>query len=173
MSVLNHLKGRHFDFHLHTAWINEDDKCATFPIWNLSGQLVGYQVYRPDASKEKNNDPREGRYFTRVKEGKVGVWGLESWNLSNTLFVTEGVFDAARLTNAGFAAIAVCGNDVSPTTRSWLNIVRSNRNTVSVCDNDNAGRKLRYLGHTFHVVEYGDMGDASDEYVANFLSEYN
>lgn len=173
MNVLQHLRSRYMNTSLHTVWISEELECVTFPLWNLSGQIVGYQRYRPGAPKEKNNDPRKGRYFTRVKDRRVGVWGLESWNQSNTLFVTEGVFDACRLTNLGYAAIATLSNDVGPSLKSWLWTVRKFRRVVAVCDSDDAGQRLAKYGHVSHVVESGDLGDASEEYVRNLAKEYN
>jgi hypothetical protein len=74
--------------------------------------MTGFQQYRPAANKQKDNHPRDSRYFTYRKNRVVGVWGLESWSLSNTLFVTEGVFDAARLTARGYSAIATLSNDL-------------------------------------------------------------
>jgi DNA primase len=89
------------------------------------------------------------------------------------LFVTEGVFDACRLTSRGFSAVALLSNDIDSSTREWLYMVKSNRFVVAVCDNDVAGRKLAKCGHVAHVMEDGkDMGEASDEYVTNFLKEY-
>ena len=174
MTVQQHLESRYLDLNLHRTWIAEELGCAVFPLWNLSGQIVGYQRYRPNASKEKNNDPREGRYFTRVKEGKVGVWGLESWHLSDTLFITEGVFDACRITARGYSAIGLLSFDVSATTKRWLWTVRKFRRVVAVCDNDPSGLKLRTLAHTSTVVEgYGDLGDASEEYVTHLLKKYS
>lgn len=159
---------------LHQVWVSENLECATFPLWNLSGKLLGYQRYRPNGLKSLNNDPREGRYFTRVFDSNVAVWGLESWNLSNTLFLTEGLFDAARLTARGFSAVAVFSNDLSVSAKRWLYSVKSNRNVVAVCDNDKAGMKLAKYGTSYHVVEgVKDMGDASDEYVTNFLKKYD
>ena len=93
MTVLQNLRSRYFDMNLHTVWVDEDEGVATFPLWNLSGQLVGYQQYRPSANKKKDNHPKMSRYFTYRKNRVVGVWGLESWNLSDTLFVTEGTTD--------------------------------------------------------------------------------
>jgi hypothetical protein len=173
MSVLNHLLERHLDTTLHQVWVAEDLGCATFPLYNLSGQLLGYQRYRPGASKALNNDPRDGRYFTRLVNGNYAVWGLEAWSLSNTLFVTEGIFDAARLTARGYSAIATFSNDVSPSLARWLWLTRQYRPVVAVCDNDAAGRKLAKFGNEFHVIEESkDMGEASDEYVTNFLKDY-
>ena len=173
MTVYDHLVSRHLDMKLHRVWVAEELGCASFPLWNLSGQLLGYQRYRPNASKALNNDPREGRYFTRVVNGNTAVWGLESWNLSDTLFLVEGLFDAARLTSRGYSAVAVFSNEPSKNTREWLYAACSNRRVVAVCDNDVAGLRLARYGHVSHVMADGkDLGDASDEYVTDFLKEY-
>jgi DNA primase len=174
MTVLKNLKSRHFDQNVHTHWVDEVEGVATFPLWNLTGQMVGFQQYRPSATKKKDNHPRESRYFTYRKDKVVGVWGLESWNFSNTLFVTEGVFDAARLTSRGYSAVATLSNDVDPPLARWLWTVRKTRLVVAVCDNDSAGRKLAKCGHVAHVMDEGkDMGEASDEYVTDFLRSYD
>jgi len=168
--MLEHLKTRHFNINIHTVWLAED--CVTFPLWNLTGQLLGYQRYRPSGDKNVFNNPTLGKYFTRIKDKKVGVWGLESWKASNTLFVTEGVFDATRVTNLGYSAIAIMCNSPSPQLDNWLYTVRQFRPVVAVCDNDKAGLQLAKVGHTFHVVEQGDLGDASNEYVENLVKEF-
>jgi hypothetical protein len=44
---------------------------------------------------------------------KIAVWGLESYdNSSKYLFITEGIFDIARVTESGYGA--VLGNDPNP-----------------------------------------------------------
>ena len=173
MDILDHLKSRHLDTNLHTAWINQEEQCATFPCWNLSGQMTGYQIYRPNKGKKKNNNPYEGRYFIRKTKGVVSVWGLESWNLSNVLFLTEGIFDAARLTGRGYSAVALFSNDIDSMTRMWLWIVQKMRPVVSICDNDSAGMKMKKYGHSYHVVEDAkDLSESDDEYVTNLLKEY-
>jgi len=173
MTVLQHLDSRYLNTNLHRVWVDEAQGVATFPLWNLSGQFVGYQQYRPNADKQVKNNPRQGRYFTRVKDARVGVWGLESWRLSNTLFITEGVFDAARITYTGrFAAIALLSYDVSHTTRTWLWTVRRTRKVVAICDNDSSGLKLAKYGHVAHVVNSGDLGDASEQYVSCLIKNY-
>lgn len=173
MTVLENLQSRHFDLSVHYAWIDEVEGVATFPLWNLSGQMVGYQQYRPDADKKRDNHPRESRYFTWRKNKVVGVWGLESWKFSPTLFITEGVFDACRLTARGFSAVAVIGNDLDHSTEKWLSVVRAHRRVVAICDNDAAGRKLAKYGTVSHVMTDGkDLGETSEEYVTNLLKEY-
>lgn len=172
MTVLQNLRSRYFDMNLHTVWVDEDEGVATFPLWNLSGQLVGYQQYRPSATKKKDNHPKMSRYFTYRKNKVVGVWGLESWNLSNTLFVTEGTFDACRLTSLGYSAVASLSNDVAPNVAQWLWAVGKSRSVVAVCDNDVAGRRLAKHASVFHVVDQGDLGDATEDYVKKLIEEY-
>lgn len=173
MTVLEHLHSRHFDTNVHTVWIDEAEGVATYPLWNLSGQMVGFQQYRPSATKKKDNHPRESRYFSWRKAKVVGVWGLESWKFSNVLFVTEGVFDAARLTSRGVSAIATLSNDVDDSLKRWLWTVRRFRTVVAVCDNDAAGRKLAKCGTLSHVMEEGkDLGEASESYVTELIKKY-
>lgn len=173
-TVSDHLKSRFLDTSLHTTWVDEDEGVATFPLWNLSGQMVGYQTYRLSGDKKKFNHPKEGRYFTYRKDKVIGVWGLESWSLSNTLFITEGVFDAARITHFGYSALAMIANDLDPSTARWLSVVRSSRKVVAVCDDDAAGKKLAKYGTEHHVVSgFHDIADADDDYVRNLLSLYS
>jgi hypothetical protein len=172
MTVLENLKTRHMDLSLHTAWIDEVVGVATFPLWNLSGQLVGFQQYRPSADKIKSNHPRDSRYFTHRKDKVVGVWGLESWNSSNMLFVTEGIFDAARLSSRGYSAIATLSNDVDLSLRRWIWTIAKIRPVIAVCDDDAAGRKLASISTLSYVVSgEKDLSASSDTYIDNFLVE--
>jgi hypothetical protein len=176
-----HVISRNVDLNLHTVWFDDDNRIAVFPLWNLSKEFVGYQAYRPDADKTTRNDEK-GRYHTYrgVKLfprhcKTVAVWGLESWYLTNTLFVTEGIFDAARLTQLGVSAAAVLSNDPSTSTKNWFLAVRQTRPVVAVCDPGRAGAKLAKLGHLSHVVTLpnnADLGDAPLDYVTNLVAKY-
>lgn len=171
-TVRNHLRERHVNLDLHRPVVDESERVATFFLYNLSGQIVGYQQYRPDAGKEKKNYPREGRYFTYRLKRTVGVWGLESLNLRKDLvFVTEGVFDAARLTELGQPALAVLSNDPTADLRNFL--VCLGRRVVAVCDPDSAGRKLAKVGNQVEIMpDSWDLGDAPDEFVEQLISKY-
>lgn len=169
--VMDNLREREFDTNLHTAWVDEDEGLATFPLWNLNGRMVGYQQYRPFATKEKRNDPRAGRYFTYRLKTEVAVWGLESYHLTpGLLFVTEGVFDATRLTHRGVSAVAVLSNDPTPSTVSWLR--SCGRLVVAVCDSGPSGRKLAKLGDVAVTMEEGDLGDADATLVDNLVRRF-
>ena len=130
--------------------------------------MVGFQQYRPDASKVAQNHPREGRYFTYLKSKALAVWGLESFHLTpNVLFVTEGIFDAARLTHRGVSAIAVLTNN--PTRDLCNRFACTGRLIVTVCDNDEAGRKLARFGDRAFYTAEKDLGESSDAFVDDLL----
>lgn len=177
MTLTDHLKSRHLDTNLHTVWLDEDDYCAVFPLWNLSGQLVGYQNYRPNGTKVKKND-LEGKYYTHRNKNYVTMWGLESWSLSNVLFVVEGVFDAARLTSLGYSCVALLSNNPDNATREWLWMVKQHRLVVTVCDPGNSGKFMYELGHQNEVCDVDvandvDLGDAPQWWVDKLVRKYS
>ena len=170
--LAEHLKSRHLNLDLHRPMLDELQGVVTFYLWNLSGQLVGFQQYRPLGEKKRQNHAREGRYFTYRHQPTVAVWGVESLHLSpDVVFLCEGVFDAARLTERGYSALAVLSNNPSADLRNWLTCL--NRRVVAVCDNDDAGRKLAKFGDVAVFTEDKDLGDSDDEFVSNLLANYN
>lgn len=171
MDLTQHLKDRHLNVALHRPAVDHDNTVVTFMLWNLSGQLCGYQQYRPNADKQPQNDPRNGRYFTYSKKDTVAVWGVESLDLTPGLvFVTEGVFDAARLTERGVSAVAVLSNNPSSSVRNWLKSL--GRKVVAVCDNDAAGRKLASVGDQHVFTQGKDLGDSSDDFVDQLVKQF-
>ena len=174
-SVTEYLLRRHLNLDLHRPVVDEAERTATFFLYNLSGQLVGFQQHRPNAPKTPQKmGPREARYFTYRKQPTHGVWGLESFYLSEgPVFVTEGVFDAARLTAVGQTALATCCNDPQRDLGNWLQCLA--RPVVVVADNDKAGKKLAKFGN---YVEYcpeegQDLGDCPQEFVDFLVEKYN
>lgn len=174
-TVKEYLVRRHVNLELHRPVVDEGERTATFFLYNLSRQLVGYQQHRPDAGKTpQKRGPREARYFTYRKQPTHGVWGLESLYLSQgPVFLTEGVFDACRLTALGQSALATCCNDPQKDLRNWLMMLQ--RPVVVVCDNDAAGRKLAKFGHyaEFCPKEGQDLGDCPQQWVNWLVEKYN
>lgn len=162
---------RHIDFNIHKVWLDEENCLATFPLWNLSGQLTGYQTYNPKADKFKSNDIK-GRYYTYRNKKAVSIWGLESWNFSNTLFVTEGIFDASRLTEWGCSAVALLSNNPNQSVKSWFSIIRQSRPVVSVSDPGDGGKYLKKLSHIDVPCENTDLGDSPDWVVDKLVKNY-
>lgn len=171
--IRDHLKSRYFNFQNHHIWIDDSNNMAIFPLWNLSGQLVGYQQYRPLLPKEPNNSPIDGRYYTYRNKDHIGVWGLESWNMSRTLFITEGIFDACRLTNHNISAIALLSNNPNDTTKKWLWSIRKFRPVFAICDNGPSGKKLVDLSHkSYTMSNTKDLGDSTEDFVFEIIEKY-
>jgi len=167
-----HLKSRHLDLELHRPVLDDVEGVATFYLWNLSGQLVGYQQYRPLGEKKPNNNPKEGKYFTYHHQPTVTVWGVESLHLTpNVVFVTEGLFDAARLTQRGVSAVAALTCNPQKDFRNWLKSL--NRKVVVVCDGDKAGGMLAKFGDVSLCLLGGkDLGECDDETVTFVLQNF-
>ena len=168
----NHLQSRHMNLDRHVVWIADDEYCAVFPMWNLSGSLVCYQNYSPDKSKyHTNNSPKDSKYFTYRKKECWVPWGLESLYFDDgPVFVTEGIFDACRLTNHGATALATLTNNPPWDFRNFLSFL--SRPVVAVLDNDPAGKKLAKCGDYVETVPQGDLGDSDESYVHYLLNKY-
>lgn len=173
-TVNQYLRRRHVNLNLHCPLVDEHERTATFLLYNLSGQLVGYQQHRPDVRKTPQKlGPKAARYFTYRKQPTHGVFGLESLHQSDgPVFLTEGVFDACRLTSLGQSALAVCCNDPPKDFANWLLPLR--RKVVVVADNDSAGRKLAKFGDCaeFCPEPSQDLGDCSQDFVTHLLHKY-
>lgn len=169
-----HLKSRNLNLSLYSG-TSVTGESVTFPLWNLSGQMVGYQVYQPDKPKCHHGPPRDQRYYTYVSrygggQPAAAVWGLETWRPSKPLFLCEGVFDACRLHNAGISAIAVLGADPVHL-KSWLGSLPNAK--VAVVQGDAAGRKLAKYGDlSIRLPEGKDVGDLAKAEFKTIFADY-
>lgn len=173
MNIQEHLIKRHIDLELHQPVLDFQNCAATFLCWNFAGGLTGYQRYRPFGDRKIFNDPNLGRYYTyRNKDyPTVTVWGLESYYVSDgPIFITEGIFDAARLTERKQSAFATLCNAPPKDYKNWFQML--NRPVIAICDNDKAGLKLADYADSFEVVPKGDLGDAPDDYVSFLIEKY-
>lgn len=163
MSLRKHLIDRGMNPDLYRVSINEEENIANFLLFNLSGQIVGYHNYRPDKDKTRNNDPFEGRYFTRVEKGNMPVFGLELLNPSDRrIFVVEGIFKASKLHRLGYNAIAVLGATPKPL-KNWFYLMNMQWDLIAIGDNDDAGQKLvGLIGNGFiSPIDLDEMTDYS------------
>jgi hypothetical protein len=172
IKILQNLKDRGVDLNKIYAIVDEDSNTATFLLFNLSGQLIGYQQYNPNKDKVANNDPKNARYYTYVsKHAKhIAVWGVESLDNRGFLFVTEGIFDAVKLHNLGLPAVATLTNHPK-ILKSWFKAM--NKKVIAVCDNDPSGRKLASIGHISITVPdpYKDLGDMPETEIKDWLKK--
>jgi hypothetical protein len=176
-NIESHLKGRGIDPSKTRVIISEDEGDVYFFLYNLSGQVVGYQKYNPSYDKkgQKDSNDRRTKYYNWVtEEGRdrmIAVWGLESYDFKDKyLFITEGIFDIARVHQAGYPGVAVLCNDPSSQLRNWLATLPQIK--IVIYDNDKAGKKLISLGDHSYSVETGkDLNDLSREDAKVFLDD--
>lgn len=170
-----HLQARCVNLKLHRVWVDEVAGIATFPLYNLCGQMLGYQHYRPSGSKAVNNNPYEGKYFTRKPTNpEPTYWGVESWNLSNTLFLVEGLFDAARIISLGYSALAVFTNNPGDNFLGFVRLVQRVRPVIAICDNDAAGIKLARYAHNYCTLTTGkDVSEADETEILTQVKHYD
>lgn len=176
--LIKHLKERGIDPEMTRVIIDEELGDTYFFLYNLTGQMVGYQKYNPSYPKKGQNktvDPKLVKYFCWVGDEdvnkKIAVWGLESYTFTDRyLFITEGIFDIARAHQAGYPGIAVLCNDPNPQLRYWLETLPQIK--IVIYDNDRAGEKLKKLGDYCYSIENGkDLNDLSPEEAKVFLDD--
>jgi hypothetical protein len=159
--MYHHLQQRHLSPYLYHN-ISITPELVTFPLWNVSGQMVGYQQYNPNGSKQERRNPKECKYFTYISEGKNNTaWGLDVLNPNQRLVVlVEGIFKACRFHNHGINALAVLGNNPKHL-YSWLHSM--GYYLFAICDGDEAGRKLAKFGHSSIQLRDGYFIDEISE----------
>lgn len=172
-NIHSHLSSRFLDVNIHRTLIDEEKNVATFFLYNLSGQIVGYQQYRPLGEKYDYQNPKTGKYYTYRNSDypTVALFGLESYHFTpDILFVVEGVFDAARLTSRGISCVATLCNSPPKDYRNFFSCLP--RKVMIICDNDVSGKKLSKFSDNYIVVpeEFKDLGAAPNDYI-NFVVE--
>lgn len=153
-SFLEHIQTRSFgllgyDQDEGIAWVDYEEEIVTFPLWNLSGQLVGYQQYNWDKPKARQNKPREQKYFTYTPKQTIGVYGIDMLpsNPRETVYLVEGVWEALVGWSFGLPCIAVLGVTSKPN-KDLHNFISSlPYNVVSLCQPDKAGVGLSKLAN--------------------------
>ena len=170
-----HLRERGVDPSKTKVIMDMENGIATFMLYNLSGQAVGYQRYNPRGDKKDHSNSLAAKYYTYItkespKIAKLAVWGTENIDPRNPyLFVTEGIFDANKLKNAGYPAIAVLTNNPEHL-RPWFKIL--NKKIVAIVDKDSAGSKLKkYADQWFEVPDgFKDLGEMPQKIANEFLN---
>lgn len=175
-NIVSHLKKRGIDVNKTRVLIDEKTDDVYFFLYNFSGQMVGYQKYNPHYKKVGQNnldDPRLTKYFNWVSEEgygrKIAAWGIESLKFTDKyIFVTEGIFDIARIHECGYPGIAALCNNPSDSFKSWLATLPQKK--IVIYDNDKAGKKLIPLGdYAFSVDGHKDINDLSVDEAKIFI----
>lgn len=176
-----HLLSRGCDPLNYHVQVDEEARVATFFLYTLTGQLAGYQTYRPEGVKNTSEGrklgfkPQELKYFTYVSRDEkkmqftVAVFGLENFDWKKrTVYVVEGLFDAVKLHSLGLNAVAVLCNNPKPL-RAFFKAL--GMRVVGVLDNDAAGLELAKVCDEYHLCPPGrDPGDMTPCELKELLS---
>jgi DNA primase len=135
------------------------------------GVPVGF-VGRSVEGKDFKNTPG-------LPKSKV-LFNLHRVKASNRVYVVESSFDAIRLDQCGFPAVATLGANVS---KIQTDLLQKYFNEVYViADNDEAGGNMKdkiieRLGSRVIVIkldkEYKDIGDMSDDAIKNIEQSFD
>lgn len=150
---------------------SEKQDSVTIPVHSPEGMCIGF-VARTVEGKEFKNTPG-------LPKSKI-LFNLHRIKMSKTVYVVESSFDAIRLDQVGFPAVATLGANVSVSQIKLLE--KYFNNIVLVADNDEAGAIMRdklieKLGSKVHVIElpkmYKDIGDMSDQDIKNLEFQFD
>lgn len=161
MTFEQHLLGRGLRPWMgYGKWVCNESEIITFPLWNLSGQLIGYQAYnwRGDKNLRKGYNPREQKYFTRLPKGSDGVFGLDliPEGYQGPIYLVEGVWEALAGHNHGLKCLAVLGCNPK-SMKKWLDTIPND--VIVLAQPDSAGQKLKKFAKSRSIQLSGDLDD--------------
>lgn len=144
---------------------------VTIPVHSPDSLLLGF-VGRSVEGKDFKNTPGLPKAKT--------LFNLNRVKASKSVYVVESSFDAIRLDQCGFAAVATLGSNVS---NFQIDLLKKYFNDIIViADNDDAGntmvKKLRdKLGPRVTVIsleqQYKDVGDMEDDDIKALSFEFD
>ena len=150
---------------------SEKQDMLTIPVHSPDGLTLGF-VGRSLEGKEFKNTPG-------LPKGKI-LFNLHRIKASSLVYVVESSFDAIRLDQVGFPAVATLGANVSASQIKLL--AKYFNNVVLVADNDEAGSIMRdklieKLGSLVTVInidkKYKDIGDMDDEAIRSIEFQFD
>jgi DNA primase len=150
---------------------SEKQDMVTIPVHSPDGITVGF-VGRSVEGKEFKNTPGLPKAKT--------LFNLHRVKTADKVYVVESSFDAIRLDQCGFPAVATLGANVSNFQTDLL--LKYFNNIVVIADNDEAGGNMKdkiveRLGSRVTVIkidkQYKDIGDMSDEAIKNIDESFD
>jgi DNA primase len=150
---------------------SEKQDMVTVPVAAPDGITVGF-VGRSIEGKEFKNTPG-------LPKSKV-LFNLHRVKSSPNVYVVESSFDAIRLDQCGFPAVATLGSNVSNTQIELLQ--KYFNEVIVIADNDEAGgnmktRILEKMGSRVSVIQldkkYKDIGDMDDEAIKKLSASFD
>ena len=150
---------------------SEKQDMITIPVHAPNGMPVGF-VGRSIEGKDFKNTPG-------LPKSKI-LFNLHRIKTADMVYVVESSFDAIRLDQVGFPAVATLGANVSNVQIELLQ--KYFNNIVVIADNDEAGGNMKdkiieKLKSRVSVIqlnkEYKDIGDMSDEKIKELRVEFD
>ena len=150
---------------------SEKQDMVTIPVHSPEGMTIGF-VGRSVEGKEFKNTPG-------LPKSKI-LFNLHRVKTSSIIYVVESSFDAIRLDQVGFPAVATLGANVSA---SQIKLLEKYFNSVIlIADNDEAGsimkdKLIEKLGSLVSVINidkrYKDIGDMDDEAIKQLEFQFD
>ena len=150
---------------------SEKRDMVTIPVHSPDGVLLGF-VGRSVEGKDFKNTPGLPKAKT--------LFNLNRVKSSKTVYVVESSFDAIRLDQCGFAAVATLGSNVS---NFQIDLLKKYFNDIIViADNDEAGStmatklkdKLRSRVSILSLEQqYKDVGDMDDSQIKALSADFD
>jgi DNA primase len=150
---------------------SEKQDSVTIPVHSPDGMCIGF-VARTVEGKEFKNTPG-------LPKGKI-LFNLHRIKTSNIVYVVESSFDAIRLDQVGFPAVATLGANVSA---AQIKLLEKYFNSiVLIADNDDAGiimrdKLIEKLGPVVTSVyidkKYKDIGDMDDDSIKRLEFQFD
>jgi len=150
---------------------SEKQDSVTIPMHSPDGMCLGF-VARTIEGKDFKNTPG-------LPKGKI-LFNLHRVKTSGIVYVVESSFDAIRLDQVGFPAVATLGANVS---NSQIRLLEKYfTSVVLIADNDEAGnimkdKLIEKLGSLVTVVrldkKYKDIGDMDEEEIKKLEFQFD
>jgi len=150
---------------------SEKQDMVTVPVHSPDGMSLGF-VGRSIEGKEFKNTPGLPKAKT--------LFNLNRVKTADRVYVVESSFDAIRLDQVGFPAVATLGANVSNIQIELLQ--KYFNNIIVIADNDEAGGNMKTkivekLGSRVSVIkldkQYKDIGDMADEEIRKLEFEFD
>lgn len=150
---------------------SEKQDMVTIPVHSPDGMEIGF-VGRSIEGKEFKNTPGLPKSKT--------LFNIHRVKTADRVYVVESSFDAIRLDQCGFPAVATLGANVSNFQTDLLQ--KYFNNIFVVADNDEAGGNMKAklverLGGRVTVIsidkKYKDIGDMPDEAIKNLDESFD
>jgi DNA primase len=150
---------------------SENQDMISIPVYNHEGLCVGFVARSIEGKDFKNT--------TKLPKSKI-LFNLNKVKTASKVYVVESSFDAIRLDQVGFPAVATLGANVSSKQIDLLQ--RYFSDIIIIADNDEAGGNMKEkiverLDGNVTVIkldkQYKDIGDMDDKSIKELEYQFD